>query len=301
MRGDVDQILTATDRIAVIAAQLLNYTRRQAHPASPVNVTQTLAQMEEKIAQAAGEGCAVHSRLGEAVWALADEAQLEEIVLALVSHEREDARERSHVSIGCEIDTIAEHLPGMTLAPGAYARADDSRRRPGPGSGESRRGVRRIPVETGREDARVRRWRAPMRSCASGAETSRSSASRFAARHSWFTCRIARAPAEVAPEPVVEPVRPEPPVEIVRETILLVEDEAGIRALVRKILRRENYNVLEAGSAEEALAMASSAPGRIDLLVTDVKLPAASGRELAERIRETGRTEGPLYFRLHRR
>jgi hypothetical protein len=93
--------------------------------------------------------------------------------------------------------------------------------------------------------------------------------------------------AEPAPEPAVETPVPEPAVEIVRETILLVEDEAGIRALVRKILRREHYNVLEAGSADEALAMAASAPGRIDLLVTDVRLPAASGRELAERIRET--------------
>ena len=42
MRGDVDQILTATDRISGITAQLLNYTRRQANPASPVNVAQML-------------------------------------------------------------------------------------------------------------------------------------------------------------------------------------------------------------------------------------------------------------------
>ena len=85
----------------------------------------------------------------------------------------------------------------------------------------------------------------------------------------------------------VQPVAVEPPVETLRETILLVEDEAGIRALVRKILRRENYNVLEAGSAEEALVMAAAARERIDLLVTDVMLPGASGRGLAERIRET--------------
>jgi CheY-like chemotaxis protein len=106
------------------------------------------------------------------------------------------------------------------------------------------------------------------------------------------------APVVSEPAPVVEPepVIVEPPVEIVRETILLVEDEAGIRALVRKILRRENYNVLEAGSAEEAMAMASAAPGRIDLLITDVMLPVASGRELAERIRETRQDLKVLYI-----
>ena len=95
--------------------------------------------------------------------------------------------------------------------------------------------------------------------------------------------------------PPVEPAPPEPPAEIVHETILLVEDEAGIRALVRKILRRENYDVLEAGSAEEALSIAS-APIRIDLLVTDLTLPGASGRELAERIRVSRQNLKVLYI-----
>ena len=51
---------------------------------------------------------------------MADGTQLEEIVLALISYDREDARERSRVTIGCEIDTITEHVPGTTLAPGTY-------------------------------------------------------------------------------------------------------------------------------------------------------------------------------------
>src|SRR6202042_943035 len=108
--------------------------------------------------------------------------------------------------------------------------------------------------------------------------------------------RAENAPATVteAAGVVVEPPAEAP--EIVRETILLVEDEAGIRALVRKILRRENYNVLEAGSAEEAMAMAAAAPGPVDLLPTDVMLPGASGRELAERIRETRPERKVLYI-----
>ncbi len=63
-------------------------------------------------------------------------------------------------------------------------------------------------------------------------------------------------------------------------------DEPGIRALIRKILRRERYNVLEAGTSEEALSAASVHQGRIDLLLTDVMLPGISGRNLAERLRE---------------
>jgi hypothetical protein len=69
-----------------------------------------------------------------------------------------------------------------------------------------------------------------------------------------------------------------------RQTILIVDDEAGIRALVKKILRRERYVVLEAGSAEEAMGVASKHPGRIDLLLTDMMLPGLTGRELAEQM-----------------
>ena len=61
-----------------------------------------------------------------------------------------------------------------------------------------------------------------------------------------------------------------------------MEDEPGIRGLVRKILRRERYLVLEAGSAEEALNAVSSHGGSIDLLLTDMLLPGMSGRDLAE-------------------
>jgi hypothetical protein len=66
------------------------------------------------------------------------------------------------------------------------------------------------------------------------------------------------------------------------ETVLVVEDESGIRALIRKILRRQNYEVLEAGSPDEAMEVARTHPGRIDLLVTDLTLPQRGGRQLAD-------------------
>jgi PAS domain S-box-containing protein len=285
MRGDVDQILTATDRISGITAQLLHYTRRQANPPAPVNMKHAIAEMEEKIAREAGEGCAVHIAIPETVWAMADQTQLEEVVLALISHEREDARERSHLTIGCEADTVSEYVPGMTLAPGTYTRMaihDDGRGL----DGAKRRGVFEEflakPGEHGagpamaRAYAIVREW---------GGDIAFFSEP---FRGSTFLIYLPHYAAPALPEPVAVPDQEpavETPVEIVRETILLVEDEAGIRALVRKILRRENYHVLEAGGAGEAMAMAASVAGRIDLLVTDVMLPAASGRELAEQLR----------------
>jgi two-component system, cell cycle sensor histidine kinase and response regulator CckA len=299
MRGDVDQILTATERISGITAQLLHYTRRQANPPSPVNVTQALARMEEKIAHEAGGGCALHIATGNAVWAMAEETQLEEIVLALLSQDREDARERSHVTIGCEVDTIAEYAPGTTLAPGTYARLaihDDGRgmdtalRNAVFEGFLSKAGEKSAGPALARAYAIVREWGGDI---AFFSEPFRGSTFLIYLPHRAMPELAAEAAAgAVVGKPAAEPPAPE----IVRETILLVEDEAGIRALVRKILRRENYNVLEAGSAEEAMAIASSVSGRIDLLVTDVRLPAASGRDLAEHIRATRQDLKVLYI-----
>jgi len=68
-------------------------------------------------------------------------------------------------------------------------------------------------------------------------------------------------------------------------TILVVDDETGIRELIRRILLRERYRVLEAGSAEQALNIAQGQS--IDLLITDVMLPGIHGPELARRMQQT--------------
>ncbi len=70
------------------------------------------------------------------------------------------------------------------------------------------------------------------------------------------------------------------------ETILLVEDEDAVRGLTLRCLRSSGYTVLQASSAEEALEVAASHSGRLDLLLTDVIMPGASGPELARRLLE---------------
>lgn len=68
------------------------------------------------------------------------------------------------------------------------------------------------------------------------------------------------------------------------ETILIVEDEAGIRRLVREILEMGGYRVLEAASGAEALAVAAACGGDISLLITDLQMPEMGGREVSRRL-----------------
>jgi PAS domain S-box-containing protein len=66
------------------------------------------------------------------------------------------------------------------------------------------------------------------------------------------------------------------------ETILLVEDEAAVRVLVRQVLERQGYVVLEVPDGESAIDVASKYHGPIHLLLTDVVMPRMSGRILAQ-------------------
>jgi signal transduction histidine kinase len=70
------------------------------------------------------------------------------------------------------------------------------------------------------------------------------------------------------------------------ETILLVEDEEGVRRFVRTMLERHGYRVLDAAGPQEALAIAADSGERIDLLLTDVVMPRMNGPELAARLGE---------------
>ena len=69
------------------------------------------------------------------------------------------------------------------------------------------------------------------------------------------------------------------------ETILLVEDEAGVRELITEVLSSVGYHVLAAIDGEDALKVSAGHSDQIHLMITDVIMPSMSGRELADRLR----------------
>jgi two-component system, cell cycle sensor histidine kinase and response regulator CckA len=86
------------------------------------------------------------------------------------------------------------------------------------------------------------------------------------------------------PEPA-RPSAPPPDTDAGRPaTVLLVEDEPAVRRLAQRVLERAGHLVLQAGDGYDALGVAESFAGSIDLLVTDVVLPGLSGPDLAARL-----------------
>jgi two-component system cell cycle sensor histidine kinase/response regulator CckA len=80
--------------------------------------------------------------------------------------------------------------------------------------------------------------------------------------------------ADRQPETVEIPARGD-------ETVLLVEDEMGVRNYVREVLEEHGYSVLEAASGSDAIEIARRHPGKINVLFTDMVLPGMNGMEVS--------------------
>jgi PAS domain S-box-containing protein len=88
------------------------------------------------------------------------------------------------------------------------------------------------------------------------------------------------------PEPQARPARPSSTGTSVRgnETILLVEDENGVRRMVREMLQRQGYRIIEAADGGTAERLLSESAGPVHLLLSDVVMPEISGHVLAARL-----------------
>jgi len=297
LRSDAEHVLEATGRLAAIAGQLNVYSRRIARPALRVDLRALFAAIEPSIAKAAGPSVKVElSGPPERIDAAADADQLTDVLLALASSAREGAEDRTRLAIAWSVDSVTEQISYTTLAPGRYVRI--SLRDDGRGLAASRERTLFETVIEPRENSSalaalarahsiVREW---------GGDIAVTSMVGQGTAFSLYLPYLGRPGAETAAESVRSMPEPVPQPEPLRETILVVDDEAGIRGLVRKILKREHYHVLEAGSAEDALTIAVSRAAPIDLLLTDVMLPGLSGPDLARRMYEASPALRVLYI-----
>jgi two-component system cell cycle sensor histidine kinase/response regulator CckA len=80
------------------------------------------------------------------------------------------------------------------------------------------------------------------------------------------------------------------------QTVLLVEDEAGVRLLAKRILQRAGYRVLVAVNGDEAEGLFAQHADVIDLVVTDIVMPGCGGPELLGRLQQRAPALRVLYM-----
>ena len=81
-----------------------------------------------------------------------------------------------------------------------------------------------------------------------------------------------------------------------RPTVLVVDDEEDLRDIMRRMLERRGFDTLVAGDSDQAIAACRDHPGDIDVLVTDLGLPGASGGELSRTATELRPAMGVVYI-----
>ena len=284
LRRNAEQIQTASQRATSLTRQLLAFSRKQMLAPKVLNVHAVVADMEKILRRLIGEDVQLETSSATDLGLVkADRSQIEQVILNLAVNARDAMPEGGRLTIetaNAELDASFAHPPAV-LAPGKYvmlAVTDNgcgmdtetqthifepffTTKEKGKGTGLGLATVYGIVKQSG---GYVWVYSEP-------------------GRGTSFKVYLPRIEDEVA-VPSLEPpqFRATPRGS---ETVLLVEDEKGVRELAREYLQMIGYSVIEAENGYAALELASMHSGKIHLLMTDVVMPGISGRELSERVK----------------
>lgn len=280
---DIQRIEQAAERASGLIRQLLAFARRDAIHPRALNLNDTVHTIEQLLVRTLGEHVELTTDLaGEPHPVLADPGQIEQVLISLAANARDAMPSGGKLTIqtaNADVDEVyaASHAG---LHPGRYTSLTVS----GTGNGmpgsvidqafEPFFGTR--PKGEGTD---------PGLATVNGIITQ---AGGYVQNHaepgSGTTVTIFLPAISQATQPAF-PQQPPGSQRGAGETVLVVEDEDALREVTRRILARNGYQVLIAASGPEAIDTATSHPGGIDILLTDVVLPQMPGRETADRIR----------------
>ena len=276
-------IADASDRAAELTRQLLAFTRQQVLVPHVVDLNTVVRAAERMLLGIAGDVVSLSFELADrAIHVRADAAQLEQALIHLAVNAREATPPGGRVTISTGMSRLSGDPTGgeVPVVPGAYGwiTVRDT------GRGIPRQLHDRIfePFYTTKE----RGTGTGLGLSAVFGIVKQSGGYTFVESEpnagAAFTIYLPLVEAPAAARPVVHPERtaPESPA-----TILLVEDESALRGLMRRILERSGYVVLEAEHGAQAIERCVSHEGAIDLVVSDIVMPTMGGREMANRLR----------------
>jgi NO-binding membrane sensor protein with MHYT domain/nitrogen-specific signal transduction histidine kinase/CheY-like chemotaxis protein len=284
LQEDVRSIDRAAQRAAELTRQLLAFSRRQVLQPVPLDLNQVVTETMRMLHRVIGERISITLGLAPDLGSIrADVAQLERVIVNLMVNARDAMPQGGSVTVETANVELPPGFAGQHLGmePGAYVMlaVTDT------GGGMTPEIQSRIfdPFFTTKE---VGRGTGLGLSTVYGiVKQSGGSVSVYSepGRGSTFKVYLPRISDEVSEPAAVAVTEDDAPVS---ETILLVEDDATIRALAARTLQARGYTVLAAGDGAEALRMAGEHAGRLDLLLTDVVLPSLTGPELARQLRQ---------------
>jgi signal transduction histidine kinase/CheY-like chemotaxis protein len=282
MRRDLEAISGATERAAALTRQLLAFGRKQVLQAQVLDLHVVVEGINRLLARTIGEDITIKTVTAPDLGRVkADPTQIEQVIMNLVVNARDAMPEGGQVTIETSNVDLDETYARthMEVPPGPYVMlaVTDT------GIGMDRDTQTRIfePFFTTKE---------PGKGTGLGLATVYGIVKQSGGHLSVYSEQGRGTTFKVYLQRVDEPVATLLPVdggETPRgsETILLVEDEEGVRDLAREILEAGGYRVLVARHPTEALPIVTSHDETIHLMVTDVVMPTMSGPELAERIR----------------
>ncbi len=279
----MDGILSASQRAANLTKQLLAFSRKQLVAPSIVDLNELIENLHTLLARIIGRNINLETRAVATPSCIhVDPSQMEQIVLNLAINARDAMQEGG--------DLVIETANLTIVQPSSYG-CNDTR----PGSY-----VALIVRDTGTgitPEVQERMFEPFFTTKDVGKGTGLGLATLYAIVEQSggsidFTSNLGEGtefrilfPAQ-AKSAQAPPPKKQAKVEGGDETILLVEDEEIVRKPIVRLLKRLGYNVLSAGSADEALETEHAHDGVIDLLFTDVVMPGKNGRELAEEMRK---------------
>jgi PAS domain S-box-containing protein len=278
IRRDIEQVLRAADRAAGLTHQLLSFARREVVQPRVLVLNDTVASVEQLLRRTLGEHIELTTVLADDLSAvLADPGQIEQVLVNLAVNARDAMPGGGKLTIETA-NTDVDQAYGTSLPAGHYVtvKVSDtgtgmppdvvdhafepffSTKPKGEGSGLGLATVYGIITQAG---GGVLIYSEP------GIGT---------------TINMLLPVTDQVPSADSQP--PARPVRGRGEVILLVEDEAALREVTRRILDRNGYQVLVASNGYQAINVATSGTQRLNVLLTDVVMPGMQGREVAERV-----------------